>query len=65
MGKHSVFHKLKPKNAKPSIKAFFSDEEMSRIEQGPLRATAGRGKGAWLRGLALKAIEEAECRIRN
>jgi hypothetical protein len=53
--------KVKQKKAKPkgppTIKAFFSDEEMARIEAGPLGATSGRGKAAWLRNVALKATE--------
>lgn len=51
----------KKRNRPPSIKAVFSDEEMERIERGPLVATSGRGKAAWLRNIALKAVEECEC----
>jgi hypothetical protein len=57
--------KTKKVDRPPSIKAFFSDEEMERIEQGPLAATSGRGKGAWLKKLAMKAVEEAENDLRR
>jgi hypothetical protein len=52
--------RVKSKDYPPSIKIFLSDEEMARIEAGPLRATGGRGKGAWLKVVALEALERAE-----
>jgi len=50
--------------APPKIVAFFSDEEMTRIEKGPLGATSGRGKAAWLHNVAMRAVKEAEDKIR-
>ena len=44
----------------PNIRATFSDEEMARIEAGPLKATSGRGKAAWLHNVAMQAVEYAE-----
>jgi hypothetical protein len=46
--------------ARPKITAFFTDDEMARIEDGPLRITSGRGKAAWLHNVAMKATEDAE-----
>ena len=57
--------KRKRVNAIPSIRATFSDEEMARIEEGPLAATSGRGKQAWLHNVAMRAVEEAECATKS
>jgi hypothetical protein len=46
--------------APPNIRATFSDEEMARIEAGPLKATSGRGKAAWLHNVAMQATEAWE-----
>ena len=48
--------------APPNIRATFSDEEMERIEKGPLKATSGRGKAAWLHNVAMEAVEREEDR---
>ena len=50
----------KKSNAPPNIRATFSDEEMERIEKGPLKATSGRGKAAWLHNVAMAAVEYIE-----
>lgn len=43
-----------------SIRVFVSQTERIRIENGPLRATGGRGKAPWVRQLILKALAEDE-----
>lgn len=50
---------MKRKSA-PSIKALFTEAEMKRIEKGPLRFTAGRGKQAWLHRIAMLAVQKDE-----
>jgi hypothetical protein len=48
------------RTAAPSIKATFTEAEMRRIEKGPLRFTAGRGKQAWLHRIAMLAVKAEE-----
>ena len=45
---------------KPSVRIEFEPETITRIEQGPLLLTGGKGKTSWIRNLVEKELDRLD-----
>ncbi|ADK81287.1 glyoxalase/bleomycin resistance protein/dioxygenase [Sediminispirochaeta smaragdinae DSM 11293] len=44
----------------PAVKVNLTEDEIKRIDKGPLKATSGRGRATWVRNLITKELDRYE-----
>ncbi|ADK81636.1 hypothetical protein [Sediminispirochaeta smaragdinae] len=44
----------------PAVKVVLTENEINRIDNGPLKETSGRGRATWVRKLIIKELDRYE-----